>query len=89
MRLRPMAYAASGRARKPRNFIRVIRRHQRGETNSQAVDEKVLPRARTNNSRPSGGGTFLTGSVVSTCGAVGLAEEGRTRMEAKVTLAEA
>jgi hypothetical protein len=89
MLLRPIACAASGRARKPRNFISVIRHHQRGEPNSQAVDEKVQPKARTNNSWPSGGGTFLTGSVVSICGAVGLAEEGRTRIEAKVAFVEA
>jgi hypothetical protein len=42
-----------------------------GETHSQAVDEKVLPRPQANNSQQSRGGILLTGLVVSLCGAAG------------------
>jgi hypothetical protein len=54
-----------------------------GEIHSQAVDERVLPRPRANNSQQSRGGILLTGFVVSFCGAAGL----QGRVGGKVELA--
>jgi len=70
-------------ARKSGNVVSVILRHDRGETRGQAVDEKVLPRPRANNSQQSRGGILLTDFVVSFYGAAGL----QGRIGRKVELA--